>query len=232
MTQPLSGAQTCTLDGPRAHYLANVMRVQAGEGLALFNGRDGEWLAEVESRDKGRVELALARKLREQTPEPGPWLAFAPLKKARLDIAIEKATELGVERLVPVITRRTEVRKLKMERLRAQVIEAAEQCERLTIPEIIEPVALEKLPDVWPAGRKLFVCDERGKAPSLADAALNETAPTGVLVGPVGGFEPAELDWLADKPISTPVKLGRRILRAETASVVALAVLQAVTHNW
>ena len=219
----------------QAHYVSRVMRLGIGDRLLLFNGRDGEWLAEMIEATKTRVGVRIERKTREQAPEPGPWLAFAPLKKAETVFLVEKATELGVERLMPVATRRTASDRVNVPRLVANVLEAAEQCERLSVPAVDEPTTLSRLLADWPRERTLFVGDERGGDEPLIDALMasrsrvSGTIPShGFLIGPEGGFEREELDGLRDLPFVTRVGLGPRILRAETAAIVVLACWQAI----
>ena len=222
----------CALGAAPAHKLRAVLRAQPGDEILLFNGRDGEWRARLTEVGKSQAHAQCLHQTRSQTAEPGPWLAFAPVKKDQLDMIVEKAVELGVERLIPVMTRRTENRRVKMERLSQQVIDACEQCERLTIPRVDEPLALEKLPTLWPRERTLIVCAERRNAPPLATALEGLRGPLGLLIGPEGGFENAELDATLKLPISMAVTLGPRILRAETAVIAALAVIQAVRGDW
>lgn len=222
----------------QAHYVSRVMRLGPGDALLLFNGRDGEWLAEIAETAKGRVRVRPEHRTREQRPEPGPWLAFAPLKKAETVFLVEKATELGVERLIPVATRRTVGGRVNVQRLIANAVEAAEQCERLTVPTVAEPTTLSRLLADWPRERTMFVGDERGGGKPLAEVLMasrpkaSETAPShGFLIGPEGGFEREELDGLRDLPFVTRVGLGPRILRAETAAVAALACWQAIVGD-
>jgi len=217
--------------GP-AHKLRAVLRAKAGDELLLFNGRDGEWRARLTDLGKSKAIAECLEQTRHQADEPGPWLAFAPLKKDRLDQVVEKAVELGVERLIPVITRRTENRRVKMDRLHQQIIDAAEQCERLSVPRIDEPIPLDKLPNLWPEGRTLIVAAERQDARPLSYVVTGERRRLGLLIGPEGGFEAQELDWVLNLPISIPVSLGPRILRAETAAIAALGVIQALSGDW
>jgi len=217
--------------GP-AHKLRAVLRAKINDEVCLFNGRDGEWRARLTDLGKTKAQADCIEQTRPQTSEPGPWLAFAPLKKDRLDMVVEKAVELGVERLIPVMTARTENRRLKMDRLIQQTIDAAEQCERLTVPTILEPVALEKLAEIWPGNRALIVAAERRGATPLASALTTTSGPLGLLIGPEGGFAIQELDWLLKLPISIAVSLGPRILRAETAAIAALAVMQTQCGDW
>jgi 16S rRNA (uracil1498-N3)-methyltransferase len=221
-------AGTAIEPGPaQSHYLLTVMRRQAGDEAALFNGQDGEWLATLEPTGRRRCRLRIEGQLRPQEPEPGPALLFAPLKRIRQEMLIEKATELGVAALEPLITRRSVVDRLNRERLRNVAIEAAEQCGRLSIPEIGPPLPLAAAMEGWPAGRKLFVADETGGGVPLLGA-LREHGAADLLVGPEGGFDPEELDALQAREGVVPVCLGRRILRAETAALAALACWQAV----
>jgi len=226
-----AGVSTSLPPGP-AHKLRAVLRAKVGDELRLFNGRDGEWRARLCELGKSKALADCIEQTRTPRPEPGPWLAFAPLKKDRLDMVVEKAVELGVERLIPVITARTENRRLKQERLVQQTIDAAEQCERLTVPEISEPVMLDKLATIWPEDRTLMVAAERRNAPPLATQLETINGPVGLLIGPEGGFETRELDGLLKLPISIAIHLGPRILRAETAAIAALAVIQAQRGDW
>jgi 16S rRNA (uracil1498-N3)-methyltransferase len=231
-TVDLGQETTCVLENGPEHKLRAVLRAQAGDEILLFNGRDGEWRARLVKVGKSQAQAQCLVKTRPQTTEPGPWLAFAPVKKDQLDMIIEKAVELGVERLIPVFTRRTENRRVKMERLTQQIVDACEQCERLTVPTLVEPIKLDQLSALWPAGRTLLVSAERRNVQPLADALQNITGPTGLLIGPEGGFEDLELDAVLKLPISIPINLGPRILRAETAAIAALAVIQAVNGDW
>jgi 16S rRNA (uracil1498-N3)-methyltransferase len=229
----LASGASLALDGPRAHYLRDVLRLGVGAEVLLFNGRDGEWQARVAATAKRSLDLAIESQTRPQQPEPDLWLCFAPVKKARIDFIAEKATELGVSALVPVITRRTNVERVNVERLRANAVEAAEQTERLTIPDVREPVSLEQALRAWPAGRRLLIADETGGGRPILEA-LGDAAPGpwAVLIGPEGGFAREELDRIAALPGVLPVGLGPRILRADTAAIAALACLQAALGDW
>ncbi len=222
----------CALGPGPAHKLRAVLRAQVGDEILLFNGRDGEWRARLSALGKSKAEAQCLEQTRPQRAQPGPWLAFAPVKKDQLDMIVEKAVELGVEKLIPIITRRTENRRLKMERLHQQVIDACEQCERLSVPALEAPQTLDEALSGWPEDRALIVCAERRDAQPLAHALHGLNGPLGVLVGPEGGFEDAELDAALKLHISIPVNLGPRILRAETAAIAALAVIQAVAGDW
>ena len=226
--------------GPeQAHYLRSVLRLTAGAEVVLFNGRDGEWRARIDGIGKGWASLALLERTRPQAAPPDLWLVFAPIKRARIDFLLQKAVELGATRLVPVITQHTHVERMRPERLRANAIEAAEQCERLEVPEIAAPAKLDRLLDGWDAARPLFACLEAGPGvPPLArvlaqrDRSGGTVQEAAILVGPEGGFSHAELEMLRHKPFVSPVGLGPRILRAETAAVAALSVWQALTGDW
>ncbi len=236
---PLAEGAAVELAADQAHYLRNVLRLAPGEAIALFNGRDGEWAARIEAIAKNRATLTVERRTREQRPEPDLWLAFAPIKRARIDFTAQKATELGVSLLWPVLTRHTMVDRVNTDRLAANAVEAAEQSERLTVPEVREPVALEQLIDAWPGDRPLVLCDESGAGggiPGIAEA-LSAAGPemrrrAGFVIGPEGGFADAELDRLRSLPFVTAVGLGPRLLRADTAALAALAVWQAVAGDW
>ncbi len=213
----------------QAHYLKSVLRLAPGDAVALFNGRDGEYLARIESFARDAATVAVQACSREQLPEPDLWLVFAPIKRARIDFLVEKATELGVSALFPVMTRHTMVERVNLDRLTANAVEAAEQSERLSVPRIHPPQALDRLLAEWDPSRRLMLCDESGTAPPIA-AALHHAAPGSwaVLVGPEGGFAETELDAIRKLPFVCPVSLGPRVLRADTAALVGLAVLQAL----
>jgi 16S rRNA (uracil1498-N3)-methyltransferase len=208
----------------QAHYLGTVMRRGVGEVVRLFNGRDGEWTARIASLGRNAASFQVEACLRAQQSEPGSdiWLAFALLKRDATDLVVEKATELGVGTIWPVVTARTNASRVNLERLQAIAIEAAEQSERLTVPTLHAPRSLAALLDDWPAARRLIVAAERSDAPPLAST----DAPSGLLIGPEGGFTPAELDVLRAHPLVTLASLGPRILRAETAAIAGLARLQ------
>jgi 16S rRNA (uracil1498-N3)-methyltransferase len=228
----LGEGQRVALDGDRTHYLKNVMRRAIGDGVGLFNGRDGEWLGRIDTYGKGTTGLALVEQRRPQKASPDLWLAFAPIKRQRIDYLAEKATELGVSVLLPVMTRRSEPTRVNTERLTNIAIEAAEQTERLDIPEVREAVTLDRLLAGWPQDRTLFVCAEAGEALPIAEAALKHKGrPAGFLIGPEGGFTAAELDALRKLPFVVAIGLGPRLLRAETAAVAALACWQAVAGD-
>jgi 16S rRNA (uracil1498-N3)-methyltransferase len=219
----------------QAHYLRSVLRLGAGAGVAAFNEADGEWLCRISEIGKGAVRLAVERQLRPAEPdyELDLWLVFAPIKRARLDWLVEKATELGVSALVPVWTARTQVARLNLERLRAHAIEAAEQSERLSVPELRTAEPLGQILAAWPAGRRLILCDESGAGEPIGEAAAQlQPGPAALLVGPEGGFDHTELDAVGKLSFVTRIGLGPRVLRADTAAVAAVAVFQAVAGDW
>ncbi len=224
----LADGRILTLDGPQAHYLGQVMRLKAGDPVRLFDDVTGEWLAEVTDAGKRSLTLRLTAKLREREAVPDVWLLFAPLKKDRLHYLVEKATELGVARLQPVLTRRTIVDRPNPERLRAHLIEAAEQCDRTALPELADQAKLSALLASWPADRALLFADEAGGAP-IADA---PAGPAAILIGPEGGFTDEERAAIHALPQATPISLGPRILRAETAAAAALAAWMSRHGDW
>lgn len=230
---PLAAGAALELDRDQSHYLNRVMRLGEGATVAVFNGRDGEWRARIASAGKRGCSLEVEDRFRPQQASPDVRLLFAPVKRQPLDWMVQKATELGVAVLQPVITRRTVVDRVNVDRLRAISIEAAEQSERLDLPEIHEPVALDRALAAWPAGRRLAVCDETGRGTPVAETLRSAGKDlSGFLLGPEGGFAPAELDALRDLAFVTPIGLGPRVLRAETAAVAVLAVWQAMLGDW
>ena len=226
---PLSEGATLTLDGASANYLAGVLRLQPGAQVKLFDDCSGEWLATLSDVGRKRVSLSVGERLRPRESVPDLWLLFAPIKKGRIDWLVEKATELGVARLLPVLTRRTVVDRLNLDRLRAHSIEAAEQCERTALLELAEPVKLEAALRDWPAERRLYFADEGGGAP-LAEAV--EAGPSALLIGPEGGFTEEERAAIRAVPAARPVSLGPRILRADTAALAAISLWMAAAGDW
>jgi 16S rRNA (uracil1498-N3)-methyltransferase len=209
----------------QAHYLGSVMRRGAGDEVCLFNGVDGEFLARIESLRRDRGQFVVERQLRPQASGPDLWLVFAPLKRDATDLVVQKATELGVSAILPAFTERTNAARLNETRLAAIATEAAEQCERLTIPRIAAPRRLGELLADWPAERPLVAAMERVDTAPIRPA----PGPAALLIGPEGGFTVAELDALGRHPFVLPATLGSLILRAETAAIVGLALLQAPT---
>lgn len=224
---------TIGLDAPRTHYLRNVLRLEPGALVAVFNGRDGERAARIDGFGKNWCTLAVQETIRPQQTEPDVWLVFAPIKRVRLDYMAEKATELGASAIWPIITRHTIVARVNAERLRATCIEAAEQSERLTVPEVKPATALETALAAWPPERRLILCDETGAGGPIVEVLSKQgtEGPHAVMIGPEGGFARAELDALRKLPFVTPVGLGPRVLRADTAALAALAIFQAVSHD-
>ena len=220
---PLAAGAVIVLTGGQAHYLGAVMRCAVGAAVRVFNGADGEWLARIAGLRKERGSLVVERLLRRQAIEPDLWLLFAPLKRDATDLVAQKATELGVAALLPVLTARTNAARVKVERLTAIATEAAEQSERLTVPRVAAPVELEERLASWPGERVLVVAAERMEAAPIRSS----SGPAALLIGPEGGFTPRELDLLARHPFVRFVTLGPRILRADTAAIVGLALLQA-----
>lgn len=218
------------LSDSHAHYLLHVLRARQGDHVRLFNGRDGEWSAELETVTKRGAIARVRRRTAPQAEPPDLWLVFAPVKKTPADYLAQKATELGATKLQPVFTRRTIVTRLNEDRLLANAIEAAEQSDRVSVPVIAAPLKLETMLASWPKDRTLYFCDEGGDARPLAEAA--KPAPAAILTGPEGGFDPAERVLLRAQPFVVPVTLGPRILRADTAALAALAVWQAAAGDW
>jgi 16S rRNA (uracil1498-N3)-methyltransferase len=225
----LGKGASVTLPPAQSHYLAGVMRLKGGDTVLLFDDRSGEWAAEVESVGRKAVVLRVTERTRPREVVPDLWLCAAPIRRGRIDWVAEKACELGVAKLVPVLTRRTVVDRLNGDRLRAHMIEAAEQCGRTALPELADAVALGKLLDAWDPGRTLVFCDEDGGEP-MASAVTG--GPAAILIGPEGGFDPAERDRLRAVPNVRRVSLGPRVLRADTAAVAAVAIWQSVAGDW
>ncbi|AJP74575.1 16S rRNA (uracil(1498)-N(3))-methyltransferase [Sphingomonas hengshuiensis] len=219
------------IDGPQAHYLVAVMRLKPDAPVKLFDDDTGEWLGIARHVGKRDLIVDVTDRLREREAVPDLWLCAAPIKKGRIDWVAEKACELGVDRLLPVLTRRTIVDRLNLERLRAHMIEAAEQCGRTALPSLDEPVKLAALLRDWPAERVLFFADETGGAPAL-EAMRARPGPAAILVGPEGGFDPSEREAIRAHPQAVGIALGPRILRAETAAAAAVALWMAAAGDW
>ena len=229
--QPLGKGQTVSLTKEQAHYLFGVMRLAVGAFLSLFNGRDGEWDAEVAEAGKKGGSLLCAEQTRPLQMPPDLWLIFAPIKKERTDFIVEKAVELGARRIVPVQTEFTNSGRVKQDRLQAHAVEAAEQCGGTFVPEVAEMERLGRLLDTWPTDRRLMFCNETmlGAATVLAGQSRGQWA---ILIGPEGGFSEAERTRLRALPSALPVSLGPRILRADTAAVAALTLWQSALGDW
>jgi 16S rRNA (uracil1498-N3)-methyltransferase len=227
----LGDGVSVSVDGNAAHYLISVMRVKPDDVVLLFDGRSGEWAARA--RDIRKRDLLLVCQSRTKPPENVPdfWLCCAPIKKGRIDLIAEKACELGVAVIQPVLTRRAVVDKLNLDRLHSHLVEAAEQCGRTALPELRDMVKLDALLKDWPDGRHLFFADETGGSP-ITQALAAHPGPAAFLVGPEGGFDPAERDAIRAHPAAVPVSLGPRILRAETAAIAATAAWMAQNGDW
>jgi 16S rRNA (uracil1498-N3)-methyltransferase len=214
-------------------YLAAVLRKEVGDEVVLFNGRDGAWLCRIVSDSKKAVSLEAVEQIAPQTPPSDLWYGFAPLKNERLDYVIQKAVEMGAGTIQPVMTQFTQVHRLKAERLEANAIEAAEQCEVLSVPTVAPEISLDRLLDGWDGERKLVFADESEASASPVEALGKlRGQKIGLLVGPEGGFSPAERAKLHALPFVVPISLGPRILRADTAAVAAMAVIQATIGDW
>jgi 16S rRNA (uracil1498-N3)-methyltransferase len=225
---PLATGAPVDLDAAQVNYLGNVMRLGVGAELLLFDGASGEWLGRIAEAGKKRMTLTVARKTREAEVVPDVWLAFAPVKRAQTDWLVEKATELGVARLIPVITGRTIAERVRIDRLRSITIEAAEQCGRTRLPEIAEAVSLKQFLASSNA-RRIYFADERGGAPVRS---AFEAPPATLLTGPEGGFTDEERAVIRAVPNAVAISLGPRILRAETAALAGLAAFMAIAGDW
>jgi 16S rRNA (uracil1498-N3)-methyltransferase len=226
---PLMDGVRVDLNAGQANYLGNVMRLGEGAELLVFDGSSGEWLGRIEDAGKKRMTLSVERKTREAETIPDVWLAFAPVKRAQTDWLVEKATELGAARLIPVMTQRTVAERVKLERLEAIAIEAAEQCGRTVLPVIAEPVPLARLLAERDPARTLYFADERGGGRA---ADIFTEGPAIILTGPEGGFTDQERIAVRAAENAAPISLGPRILRAETAALTALAAWMAAVGDW
>lgn len=232
----LAPAAELTLDKEQSLYLAAVLRKSVGDEVVLFNGRDGAWLCRLTSDSKKSVALAVTEQIAPQTEGSDLWYGFAPLKNERLDYVVQKAVEMGAGTIQPVMTQFTQVHRLKTDRLHSNAIEAAEQCEVLSVPTIAPEITLERLLADWPqaqGARKLIFADEAEASSSPVDTLeAIRGAPVGLLIGPEGGFSQSEREKLRALPFVVPISLGPRILRADTAAVAAMAVIQAIIGDW
>ena len=251
---PLAAGATLPLEAAQAHYLVDVLRLKEGDGVLVFNGRDGEWRAALAAVSKKKFALNVEGRTREQTPPADLHYLFAPIKRARLDYMVQKAVEMGASKLLPVITRHTNAERVNVARIQANAIEAAEQCGILNLPETAEPVAFDKAVSALEPGRLLVFCDEDAPpggpidqlvvkqtqiGPSTMSGFARENAleaPTtpliAVMIGPEGGFSEDERRLLMARPNTRRISLGPRILRADTAAVAALALIQATLGDW
>lgn len=221
------------LDKTQAHYLRSVLRLQAGADIILFNGRDGEWVASLSELGKKNARAKLKEQIRPQSTSPDLWLLFAPLKKSQTDLVVQKATELGVGHIQPTLTKHSNTEKFKLDRAETITISAAEQCERLDIPKVMEPKRLESLLENWPEDRTLFICAEAGPANAVHDVFLSSREENAaILIGPEGGFAISELEIFSQHPFVKMISLGPRVLRAETAVLSVLSCWQAICGDW
>ena len=226
---PLGSEVSVAVEGPQAHYLANVMRMAVGSQLLLFDGMSGEWLAEVVEVSRKRVVLTVRQQTRQQEVAADLALAFAPIKKGRVDWLVEKAVELGVARLQPVITRRTIVDRLNLDRMRSHIVEALEQCGRTSIATIDEPVKVDAFLQGFDPDRTLYFADETGGAPARSAFA---PGPATILTGPEGGFTTEEAQSIREAPGAIAIGLGPRILRADTAALAAVTAWMTAVGDW
>lgn len=228
----LQNEQDIPLEREQAHYLIHVLRLVGGDVVEVFNGQDGAWLAYITDVGKKGASIRCERRLAEVTLPPDIDYLFAPLKHARLDYMVQKATELGVRRLRPVMTARTIAERVNLERMRANAIEAAEQCNLVFVPDVLEPEPLAKVIGGWDGARRLIFCDETAREQNPLASLAGVAPPAAVLVGPEGGFTDEERAMLRARPFVTGISLGPRILRADTVAIAALAVVQAAIGDW
>jgi 16S rRNA (uracil1498-N3)-methyltransferase len=229
-----AGAQV-ELDRGQINYLVNVLRLEAGDAIAVFNGVDGEWRAALTERGRRNWILTAETLTREQDQRPDLYYLFAPLKHGRLDYMVQKAVEMGAGLMMPVLTQHTQVGRPNLERMEANAIEAAEQCGLMSIPQIDEPIPLSQLIDAWPSvepQRRIIYSDEAAAGDPIETLRGLAGDRFAVLVGPEGGFSEEERARLRSRPFVTPISLGPRVLRADTAAVAALALVQAVLGDW
>ena len=234
VSAPLTEQTPLLLEGDQAHFLSRVLRLQSGDAVALFNGRDGLWRATVQELRKKQVDLRIESQLKPQTTVPDCRVCFAPIKFGKIDYLAQKMTELGAAALQPVLTQYTNVNRVNTERLHSNAIEAAEQCERLSIPDVHEPVSLPELLAAWPKDLPLVFADESGACPPVRDQLNTAPVPNGwgILIGPEGGFAPEEGELIRAQPYTIGIGLGPRILRADTAALSLLAITQTYWGDW
>ena len=229
LTTPLEEGQTVSLSREQAHYLFGVMRLKVGDSFRVFDGGSGEWAAEVTEAGKRAGALTIGAQSAPHLPPADLWLLFAPLKKARTDMVVEKAVELGASRIQPVLTEFTNAERVRLDKMQAHVIEAAEQCGATALPEVAAPVKLPQMLADWDPGRRLLFCDEAAAGTATE---LPPPGPAAVLIGPEGGFSEAERNRLRTLEFCHPLALGPRILRAETAALAALTLWQSQRGDW
>ena len=227
----ISGGKIC-LNEAQSHYLSNVMKCKTGDNILCFDNKNGEYLCQIAEQNKHQTIAVVGEKTRDYYLPPDLWLLFAPIKKDNTDFVIQKATELGVRKIVPVITKYTITDKIKKERFVAQSIEAAEQSRRVDLPEIAESIDLKKLLQNWDESRTLFFLNETLKGYNIADCLVGFSGKAAIICGPEGGFDDEEIELLTSKKYVKSIALGPRILRAETAAVTALACFQAICGDW
>jgi 16S rRNA (uracil1498-N3)-methyltransferase len=232
LDETLAEHRDIALGREQGHYLTAVLRLSGGDPVRVFNGRDGEWLAYLTTAAKKSVHIRCETRVGEAKLPPAIDYLFAPLKHARLDYVVQKATELGVRRLRPVITARTVTARVNLDRMRANAIEAAEQCNLVAVPEVLEPEKLDKVIAGWDPGRALVYCDETARLANPIAALSGLKVPAAVLIGPEGGFTDDEKAMLKSCSFVTAISLGPRIMRADTAAVAALTLVQAVIGDW
>jgi 16S rRNA (uracil1498-N3)-methyltransferase len=234
VAKPLHHGHTLPLERDQANYLSNVLRLAHADSVLVFNGADGEFLATLDVSGKRNIGLHVQRQVREQSSPADLWYCFAPLKATRLDYVVQKAVEMGVSQLRPIMTHHTQVTRVNLDRMRANVIEAAEQCGILSVPDVMEPVRLDRLVATWPTNRHLVFCDERAPIsnPVSALSTLPRGTPTAVIIGPEGGFDDQERDMIGRIEGAVRLSLGPRILRADTAAVAALTAVQCAMGDW
>jgi 16S rRNA (uracil1498-N3)-methyltransferase len=229
---PLGQGQSVDLTREQAHYLFGVMRLAVGGQVALFNGKDGEWLAEVADAGKRGGVLTCVEQTKPLQMPPDLWFLFAPIKKARTDFIVEKAAEMGAARIMPVQTEFTNSERVRQDRLKAHAVEAAEQCGGTFVPEVADLQRLDRVLDAWPEGRQLMFCNEAEVGSALRLAANEKGLPWAILIGPEGGFSDRERARLTALPYAHVVSLGPRILRADTAAVASLTMWQQALGDW
>lgn len=228
----LNAGHDIELEREQGHYIANVLRLRGGDAVHVFNARDGEWLAYLTTAGKKSVALRCERRLSDVKPPPDVDFLFAPLKHVRLDYLVQKATELGARRLRPIITARTIVERINLGRMRANAVEAAEQCNLVFVPEVAEPLRFQTVLNTWEPTRVIVYCDETALIADPLEALRPLKLPAAVLIGPEGGFTDEERRQLRGLPFVTPISLGPRIMRADTAAVAALTLVQAALGDW
>ena len=231
VTTPLAEGTSVAVDGNAAHYLLHVMRLKVGDAVLLFDGINGEWLATISDARKRDAVMVVERQTKLPEIIPDFWLCAAPIKKGRMEWLIEKATELGVAEIHPILTRRSVVDKINPDRLTAQMVEAAEQCGRTNLPLLHGARNIKALLADFPEGRTLFFADERGGT-SIAEAITAHPGPAALLIGPEGGFDDSEREAIRAHPQAIAVSLGPRILRAETAAITAISIWMALAGDW